>query len=362
MIWDASDANPMHRRIPAEVVSRRRAPHQRPGAKPEVVLDEVVVDVKSAIILKPEARAKWLSKACAMVERGAASSTDLYDVVTNRKFSGGLPARVGRKLATTLRESMTIFSDKQQRFLMSAESPLGVHFTLRPDVDEADDEDDEAPEVATEMLATAAMSGIQMKELAAARLQPPAGGQEMASSWQVAEDDATKRRLKALEEADKLEAKTKKKEEKKISESDRAKKAGKEEQKQKQLEEEADNLLGALVPGLGMAASAPPIFSSKADRRKASASRSRSISSRAARRHQREQKRKKEERDNSWRKGRSESGLSGSRALLLNRNYQDDLPHLPRHAASAANSAAAMPAELDRSESRSRSQRRRRRR
>lgn len=205
MIWDASDANPMHRRIPAEIVSRRKAPHQRPGAKPEVVIEDVVVDVKSAIILKPEARVKWLSKACAMVERGTASSTDLYDVVTNRKFSGGLPARVGRKLATALRECMTIFSDKQQRYLMSAESPLGIHFTLRADMDEAVDEDEEAPEAAT---APAVLSGFPVKEATAARSQAPAGGQDMG--WQVAEDDATKRRLKALEEADRLEATTKK--------------------------------------------------------------------------------------------------------------------------------------------------------
>lgn len=359
MIWDASDANPMHRRIPAEIVSRRKLPHQRPGFKPEEVIEEVTVDVKSAIILKPEARVKWLSKACAMVERGTASSTELYDVVTNRKFSGGLPARVGRKLATALRETMTIFSDKQQRYLMSVESPLGIHFTLRPDMDDAADEEEEAPVVAT---ATAVPSGIPVKEVSAARSQPPAGGQDLGSSWQVAEDDATKRRLQALEEADKLQAKTKKKEEKKLSESDKAKKAGKEvEQKQKQLEEEADNLLGALVPGLGMAPSAPPIFSSKPDRgRSVSASRSRSISSRAARRHQRDQKRKKEERANSARKGRSESGVSGSRALLMNKNYQDDLPHLPRHAASASNNATAL-RDADRSESRSRSRRRRRR-
>ncbi|CAJ1460233.1 unnamed protein product [Effrenium voratum] len=83
MIWDASDANPMHRRLPAEVVSRRRAEKKPPAPEPKT--DEVTVDLKTAITLKPEARTKWLSKACAMVEQGKAKSTDLYDIVTNRK-------------------------------------------------------------------------------------------------------------------------------------------------------------------------------------------------------------------------------------------------------------------------------------
>lgn len=53
-----------------------------------------------------------------MVEQGKAKSTDLYDIITNRKFSGGLcdpqvddflaslrPDRVGRKLASIVKES-----------------------------------------------------------------------------------------------------------------------------------------------------------------------------------------------------------------------------------------------------------------
>ncbi|CAE8606190.1 unnamed protein product, partial [Polarella glacialis] len=53
------------------VISRRR-PEPK---KTKEVLDEVTVDLKSAILLKPDARPKWLSKACSMVMQGKASST-----------------------------------------------------------------------------------------------------------------------------------------------------------------------------------------------------------------------------------------------------------------------------------------------
>lgn len=62
MIWDASDANPMHRRLPAEVVSRRPRKEEKSKVETKEKSDEVVVDLKTAITLKPEARTKWLSK------------------------------------------------------------------------------------------------------------------------------------------------------------------------------------------------------------------------------------------------------------------------------------------------------------
>ena len=61
MIWDASDANPMHRRLPAEVVSRRRK-EEKSKVETKEKTDEVLVDLKTAITLKPEARTRWLSK------------------------------------------------------------------------------------------------------------------------------------------------------------------------------------------------------------------------------------------------------------------------------------------------------------
>lgn len=310
MIWDASDANPMHRRLPAEVVSRRRN-EQKPKTETKEKTDEVTVDLKTAITLKPEARTKWLSKACAMVESGKAKPTDLYDIITNRKFSGGLPDRVGRKLASILKESFSIFSDKQQRYLNSTESPVPMHLAR------SDDEDEDEPPTST--------TRIQVTEPSE---EPPP-----TVRYSKEANKKEKARPKPVEEP---------------------KEDQEAEAKRRKLEEEADNILGALVPGL--ADSAPPIFS-KADANKGrSVSRSRSISSRTARRLARE-KRKGRDRDGSWRSGGS--GLSGSRALLLNRNYTEDLPHMPRNAAVAANSSYA-PESRESRRSRSRSRRRRR--
>lgn len=253
-----------------------------------------------------------------MVEQGKAKPTDLYDIITNRKFSGGLPDRVGRKLASILKESLSIFSDKQQRYLNSTESPVPMHLA-RSD----DEEEEERP-----------TTRIQV-----ARPEDPAP------------PTATLPRI-TLEDSDKAAKKEKSKPPKVPKEEPKVDHEA--EAQRRKLEEEADNILGALVPGLGDSA-APPIFS-KADANKGrSVSRSRSISSRTARRLARE-KRKGRDRDGSWRSGGS--GLSGSRALLLNRNYTEDLPHMPRNAATAANSSYAP--ETSRRTSRSRSRRRRR--
>lgn len=237
MIWDASDANPMHRRLPAEVISRRQ-PRKQPKQTEDTAPAEVTVDLKVAITLKPEARAKWLSKACAMVEQGKASSNDLYDIITNRKFSGGLPERVGRKLAASLRDSMSVFSDKQQRSLTSSESPFGALMSAREDPDEEKVDTAREAEPSTR---TGATSGVAMLKITPSRSaasrqeeskadrqeEPKAGRQEGASNWQVAEDDATVRRMQALDAA---EAAKKAKEETGASRTEAKKKAGDEEE------------------------------------------------------------------------------------------------------------------------------------
>lgn len=330
MIWDASDANPMHRRLPAEVVSRRRA-EKKPKA-PEPTTDEVVVDLKTAITLKPEARTKWLSKACAMVEQGKAKPTDLYDIVTNRKFSGGLPDRVGRKLASIIRDSFSIFSDKQQRYLNSTESPVPMHLAAQED--EEAEEEEEAPR----------------RPKRAPREEAPATATIPEITLRDADNKVASRKEKPPKEKPPPPGP--------VVEAPRPPPAEnrEDEARRRKLEEEADNILGALVPGLSDAA--PPIFS-KADAnrgRSVSGGRSigsRSISSRTARRRAREQKtRKGRDRDGSWRSGGS--GLSGSRALLLNRNYTEDLPHMPRNAATSANMTYQPERERERSRSRSR--------
>lgn len=147
----------MNRRLPAEVVARRRpnkAPKVEEQPKP---VEEVEVELKAALAIKPDARLKWLKKAFRMVEEGYATASDLYSVVASRKFAAGLPARVGRKLKEILHGNLDIFSDKQRRFLKSRECPLVSGF---PDVqkrkrspEESDDDEADAAAKMEEMMA-----------------------------------------------------------------------------------------------------------------------------------------------------------------------------------------------------------------
>lgn len=110
---DPRDANPMYKRLPAEVVSRRR--------HVEVVSMEgeeaVSVDRKAVFLLKPEQRLKWLAKALRQAEEGRLRPSDLYDVVSSSRFADSIPPKVGKKMGKALHEQIAIFTAKQQKFL-----------------------------------------------------------------------------------------------------------------------------------------------------------------------------------------------------------------------------------------------------
>ena len=112
----------------------------------EKTVDEVRVDLKTALLLKPEARMKWLTKACKMAEEGKASTTELHSIVSSRKFAAGVHPKVGRRMAEIVLENLGIFSDKQQKHLKSDEWVLGNTFGSNhdraPDAD-GDDQDRE---------------------------------------------------------------------------------------------------------------------------------------------------------------------------------------------------------------------------
>merc|ERR1711920_934784 len=120
------DANPMNRRLPAECVVRK--PRQGRKAEEEKVskTDEVVVDLQTATSLKPEKRLTWLIKACKMAEDGKVSLTELFNIVTSRRFASGVSPKIGKKLWEACDEKMNLFSDKQQRYLRSDEWALNL--------------------------------------------------------------------------------------------------------------------------------------------------------------------------------------------------------------------------------------------
>lgn len=135
------DANPMNRRLPAEVVTRRR--REPPKKVEEKVADEVQVDLRTALWLKPDARPKWLSKACKMAEEGRASCTDIYNIISTRKFITGLPSKIARKLRAVAHENLNLFSEKQQRHLRSDEWALNAFSGIVANDQDVDADDDD---------------------------------------------------------------------------------------------------------------------------------------------------------------------------------------------------------------------------
>mmetsp|Transcript_7831 Transcript_7831/g.22484 ORF Transcript_7831/g.22484 Transcript_7831/m.22484 type:complete len:360 (+) Transcript_7831:187-1266(+) len=341
MIYDEGDANPLHRRIPGEVVSRRRVAPKRPG--PEKEPDEVVVDLRTAVLLKPEARLKWLTKAVKMVTDGTASSTDLYDIVVNRKFVSGMPERVVRKVSVVIQDSLDLFSDKQQRYLSSNDCPIMSRLTARdiadlPEEGRVGDLEDDIggkPSPPAERrpeppAAAAAQRSTTSRPLPQAQAQALAAAG--SSTWTSVKDEWAIRRAEAeSKEQSKRDAarRAEKEREQRADEEAADRRAAEAEaERQRKLAEEADALLSdALL--------APPVplmstSSSNSGRKRArSLSRSRSMSSRTARRLARQNRNEKASKRGAWRSELPEA-MSGSRAILMNRNFVEDLPHMPR--------------------------------
>lgn len=361
MIWDPSDANPLHRRIPAEVVSRRPRVAKKAAVEKEKVVDEVSMDLKAAVALKPEARPKWLIKACKMVADGKASSTDLYDIIASRRFMSGLPDRISRRLIAIIKDSLDLFSDKQQRYLSSSDGWFVAQLSVAQETN-GTGEDAEDPRAPIEKLQTAA----QKRQQESAPIATGAPGQgrskeESVAKWEVVEDEAARRRqVAAAEERARQEVARREDRARKFEAEEEAMKvqaAAAEAARKRKLEEEVDSMLqSALVPQPRSAHNADEAVRS----RSISAARSggsRSISSRTARRRLRNDRGSRP----SWHSSVPPGGvLSGSRAIFLSRNFVEDLPHLPRPPTPGAQ--ASRPRERSRSRSRSHGRSRKRRR
>uniref|UniRef100_A0A7S1AFL3 Uncharacterized protein n=1 Tax=Noctiluca scintillans TaxID=2966 RepID=A0A7S1AFL3_NOCSC len=135
-----NDANPMKRRVPAESISRRRRVEPQPPEKDAVL----TVDRKAIFVMKPDQRAKWLIKALKQASEGRIRTSDLYDVIVSTRFIEDVPVRAGRKMERAVREQLSLFSGKQQRFL-SSEAAITVKFGQQ--ADDAPGQADEAPGV-----------------------------------------------------------------------------------------------------------------------------------------------------------------------------------------------------------------------
>eukprot|EP00420_Gonyaulax_spinifera_P005252 CAMPEP_0197940652 /NCGR_PEP_ID=MMETSP1439-20131203/121604_1 /TAXON_ID=66791 /ORGANISM="Gonyaulax spinifera, Strain CCMP409" /LENGTH=175 /DNA_ID=CAMNT_0043563831 /DNA_START=70 /DNA_END=594 /DNA_ORIENTATION=+ len=119
------DANPLNRRLPAEVVSRRRRPE--PAAVEAAEDVPVTVERKSVFGLKAAQREKWLKKALKQAADNQIRASDLYDVIASTRFVDDIPYKMGQKMARAVRQQLNLFSGKQQRFL-SADAALVKKF------------------------------------------------------------------------------------------------------------------------------------------------------------------------------------------------------------------------------------------
>lgn len=307
----------------------------------------MIVDLKAAITLKPEARPRWLTKACKMVSDSRASSTELYNIIVSRKFASGLPERVGRKLVSIVEDSLDLFSDKQQRYLSSSDCPLMANLRVRAELESAfADEGQEAAINGQRDAADAADAALAMMGDPSARAGALESVQrreredrerqrvdnEGAATWQAAQDEAALRRqvadAKALSRREAAKREEKQRQEVAEEAATRKQAADEDAARRRKLEEEADDIFAkAMVP------QPPPQRSGSRNRSRsvsaaARSGGSRSISSRTARRRARDHK--KNRRPDWQSQVASSSSLTGSRALLMNRDYVEDLPHLPR--------------------------------
>eukprot|EP00927_Polykrikos_kofoidii_P066289 TRINITY_DN61917_c0_g1_i1.p1 TRINITY_DN61917_c0_g1~~TRINITY_DN61917_c0_g1_i1.p1 ORF type:complete len:379 (-),score=66.85 TRINITY_DN61917_c0_g1_i1:123-1259(-) len=112
---EAQDANPLHKRLPAEIVSRRK----RVDVAVEETAVTVTVDRKFVFVMTPEQRVRWLNKALKLGAEGLLRMSDIYDLITSSRFADSVPYKLGRKMDKALRGQLELFSAKQQRFLVT---------------------------------------------------------------------------------------------------------------------------------------------------------------------------------------------------------------------------------------------------
>eukprot|EP00930_Biecheleria_cincta_P092022 TRINITY_DN81777_c0_g1_i2.p1 TRINITY_DN81777_c0_g1~~TRINITY_DN81777_c0_g1_i2.p1 ORF type:complete len:497 (-),score=138.03 TRINITY_DN81777_c0_g1_i2:51-1541(-) len=115
------DANPMNRRLPAEIVSRRQHAVKPKAAseKEDVPSTSLVTDLKQVLGMKVDSRAKWLAKALqqAHPQDGRLSPKTIYDIIAHSRFASDVGMKAGKRMYRLLHANFGLFSSKQQKFL-----------------------------------------------------------------------------------------------------------------------------------------------------------------------------------------------------------------------------------------------------
>jgi len=321
-----ADANPLNKSLPAEVVSRRR-----PQIKKVVEgksADEVEVELRAALANKPEARIKWLTRACEMAKNGRASSRDLFDIISNKKFTAGLPFKVGRIICSIAQENAMLFSDKQRRYMQSNEWILNAKYGA-DDNDVRDDEERGADDVSSRLRGQRVTNNARDDDDSDDEVPEPKEPRSTTKvDWkdprgeELARREALERRLAAEERERRLKREQKKRQETEEVEDFTTRLLDKQPQKKQKCEEEVDavdNILERLTQRQQPAEQPEPVSRRRQRRRRTSQSRSASAPAAEARPG----------------RGRRRNGLSRSRSISvqLDARYMSPSPQRRRYGA-----------------------------
>lgn len=137
-----NEFEPLRRCLAPEVVSRRD--RTRPQNKRNT--DEVGVNLNAALACSPDNRTGWFIKACAMAKNGRALPSELFNIISNKKFVAGLPTRIGKTLCTLAHENSSLFSEGQIRYMQSNEWLLNAKYGSNEDEKSQEEGQDEEEE------------------------------------------------------------------------------------------------------------------------------------------------------------------------------------------------------------------------
>ncbi|CAE7498428.1 nhp2l1 [Symbiodinium natans] len=196
------DANPMNRRLPAEVVTRKKQSSKKEEKEESSTLQ---VDPKQVHGMKPEQRMKWLAKALQKCQDGKAEKTAIYDIMTHAKFPQDCSSKLGAKMYRLVRAHAVLFSQKQKKFLEGGDYALHKLYKKAVKKGEVDEDEAGAP----------SERGEDGSRKVASRSRDDARGPDIGALWDsltalspaeraarvAALDDATKEKLEAFLEA-----------------------------------------------------------------------------------------------------------------------------------------------------------------
>jgi len=80
---------------------------------------EVPVDLQVAVALKPADRARWLSRAMDGVAQSVIRPSDIFDIVSHKRFALGVSPALARTMLEDVMKRLALFPDKLQHLLRS---------------------------------------------------------------------------------------------------------------------------------------------------------------------------------------------------------------------------------------------------